>query len=148
MTHPLSAPRPAGIAAVRAKGSMHGTITENILRRHTPWRRSRPPSCRQQVVRPYRIHTSRTAGASLAQKGAAPAAPSSMNARGSGAVSRETRDLTKFVEGFAKPGEGKSKSLGRKFKARGSEIQASFFREPGLFRGLRANPNFEPLFLS
>ena len=47
--------------------------------------------------------------------------------------------LTKCVEGFAKFGEGKSKSLGRKFKARGSEIQGSFFRESGLFKGLRAN---------
>ena len=52
---------------------------------------------------------------------------------------------TKCMEGFPKPGEGKSKSLGRKFKARGSEIQASFFRESGLFKGLRANPNCEPL---
>jgi len=50
------------------------------------------------------------------------------------------------VEGFAKPGEGKSKSLGRKFKARGSEIKVSFFHESGLFKGLRANPNCEPLF--
>src|SRR5208283_1898908 len=66
-----------------------------------------------------------------------------MNARGSGVVSRERRDFTKCVEGFPKPGEGKSKSLGRKFKARGSEIQASVFRESGLFKGLRANPNCE-----
>ena len=73
------------------------------------------------------------------------AARGSMNARGSG-VSRGERDLPKCVEGFAKPGEGKSKSLGRKFKARGSEIQASFFRESGLFKGLRANPDCEPLF--
>src|SRR5208282_4731028 len=56
-----------------------------------------------------------------------------------------TRDQ-KFVEGFPKPGEGKSKSLGRKFKARGSEIKVSFFHESGLFKGLRANPNCEPLF--
>src|SRR5208282_5321450 len=62
------------------------------------------------------------------------------------AVPRERRDLTKCVERFPKPGEGKSKSLGRKFKATGSEIQASFFRESGLFKGLRANPNCEPLF--
>jgi hypothetical protein len=41
------------------------------------------------------------------------------------------------VEGFPKPGEGKSKSLGRKFKARGSEFQASFFRESRLFNGLQ-----------
>jgi len=87
-----------------------------------------------------RIHPSRTAGASLAVKGASPAARSSMNARGGGVVSREARDLTKFAEGFSKPGEGKSKSLGRKFKAGGSEIQAFFFRESGLFKGLQANP--------
>ncbi len=55
-----------------------------------------------------------------------------MNARG-----------TKSVEGLPKPGEGKSKSLARKIKARGSEFQVSFFRESGLFKGLRANPNRE-----
>jgi len=49
------------------------------------------------------------------------------------------------VEGFQKPWEGKSKSLGRKIKARGSEFQVSFFRESGLFKGLRANPNCEHL---
>jgi len=54
--------------------------------------------------------------------------------------------FTKLVEGFSKPREGKSKSLGRKFKARGSKIQASFFRELKLFKGLRANPDCEPLF--
>jgi hypothetical protein len=66
-----------------------------------------------------------------------------MNARGSGV---EWRDLPKCVEGFSKPREGKSKSLGRKFKARGSEIQVTFFRESGLFKGLRVNPDREPLF--
>src|SRR5271166_4160937 len=69
----------------------------------------------------------KTAGASLAEKG-------------------RRADLPKCGEGFAKPGEGKSKSLGRKFKAGGSEIQASFFRESGLFKGLRANPDCEPPF--
>src|SRR5208283_474938 len=55
----------------------------------------------------------RTAGASLAEKGASPAARSSMNARARlFPVKREY--WTNFVEGFPKPGEGKSKSLGRK----------------------------------
>jgi len=49
------------------------------------------------------------------------------------------------VEGFQKPWEGKSKSLESKIKARESEFQASFFRESGLFKGLRANPNCEHL---
>src|SRR5208337_2899560 len=69
-----------------------------------------------------------------------------MNVRGSGLFHVTREYLTKCVEGFPKPGEGKSKSLGRKFKARGSEFQASFFRESGLFKGLRENPNCEPLF--
>ncbi len=68
-----------------------------------------------------------------------------MNARGS-ELFHVKREYSKCVEGFSKPGEGKSKSLGRKFKATGSEIQASFFRESGLFKGLRANPNCEPFF--
>ncbi len=72
----------------------------------------------------YRVHNPKTAGASLAERA-------------------RLADLIKFVEGFAKPGEGKSNSLGRKFKARGSEIQVSFFRESSLFKGLRANPNCE-----
>ena len=60
-----------------------------------------------------------------------------MNARGSGVVSGERRDLTKSVEGFSKPGEGKSRSSGRKFKKRGSEIQVSFFRKSSLFKRAR-----------
>ncbi len=111
-------------------------------------KRKRKLQARQPTAPPWRLftHLERRAHPSRGWD-ASPAARSSMNARGSGA-SRERRDLTKFVEEFPKPGEGKSKSLGRKSKARGSEIQASFFHESRLFKGLGANPDCEPLFLS
>ena len=76
-------------------------------------------------------------GRFLRGEGASPAVRSWMNARGSGVVSGERRDLTKSVEGFSKPGEGKSRSSGRKFKKRGSEIQVSFFRKSSLFKRAR-----------
>jgi hypothetical protein len=39
-------------------------------------------------------------------------------------------------EALSKPREGKSKSQGRKFKEKGSEIQIFFFRRSRLFNGL------------
>ena len=56
-------------------------------------------------------------------------------------VSRETTDSAKVKEGFQKSVETKSKSLGRKSKAVGSEIQIFLFPESGLFNDLQVNPN-------
>jgi hypothetical protein len=56
-------------------------------------------------------------------------------------VSRETTDSAKVKEGFQKSLEAKSKSLGRKFKAIGSEIQIFLFPESGLFNDLLVNPD-------
>ncbi len=79
-------------------------------------------------------------------RGASPAARSSMKRQRQRGLFRVKREyLTQRVEGFPKPGEGKSKSLGRKFKANGSKFQVYFFHESGLFKDLRANLSESPL---
>ena len=48
-------------------------------------------------------------------------------------VSRETQDLTEFMEGFPKPMEGQSKFLGRKIQILGKQIQSRGKRNPSFF---------------
>ena len=105
----------------------------------------RPPKARPRLI----VANARR-GAAPTDKGAPASAPIQAGSFRRRGTAGEVRAPSLSEAGSARPAlaprgrQGKSKLLGRKFKARGSEIQASFFRESGLFKGLRANPRIAP----